>query len=318
MFSGGASGSMSGSTTTGQSESDFWTKKQHEIAQQLGSFISDQDLSQGATAYGGQLAGTAKPESLQNLFSGANAFSSGDMKSGQPGSNLFQHYQMYSNPEEREARIGERLESRRAMLQPGREKEDAALKAKMARMGITSSSDMVKKQMDVGATREAEEGLIASDLRDRYESMGFQASEAALQSIGQIGTMQKQIEDMGAQAEYDEWLRTQPEYNPMIDIMMQYLGLQGESKTKSQESTSAWSASASGGMSGMSDEMMKMNVVAFEYIPEANQPAGVHLGLIAQEVEKVYPHLVNEIGGVKHINYATLSAILLTELQRRS
>jgi hypothetical protein len=128
--------------------------------------------------------------------------------------------------------------------------------------------------------------------------------------------MQKDIEDQGLQAEYDEWIRTQPEYSPVIEQMMAYLGLQGVAKTKGKGSTSSWSVTGSGG--GMSDERMKMNVYAFEYIPEAGQPEGVHLGLMAQEVEKKFPHLVYEVDGVKHINYATLASILMLELQRRS
>jgi hypothetical protein len=322
MFFGGGSGSYSQSSTKGRSESDFWTKEQKKVAQQLGKWMGGYDLSQGAKKYEGPLAGTATNESLQALFSGAGAYAKGDMKRGPwdaqapEGSNLFQHYQQWSSPEEREARIGERLESRRAMLGPEQAKQDAAMKAKMRSMGLASSTDALQQEADIAQTRQAEESLIASDLRDRYEQLGFQASESALQSIQQIGGMQKQIEDMGYQAEYDEWLRTQPEYNPMVDLMMKYLGLQGTAKTKSNENTSAWSVSGSAG--AMSDERIKMNVVAFEYIPEANQPKGVHLGLIAQEVEKQYPHLVYEVDGVKHINYATLSAILMTELQRRS
>lgn len=321
MFGGSGSGSYSQSKTAMKSQSDFWTKRQHKIAEQLGGWISGHDLTRGMPAYQGQLAGTYTPQSMQSMFSGANAYARGDMAGGpwqEPaeGSQLFQHYNQWSDPAARERAIDTRLEARRTMLQPERERQDAAMKSQMAAMGLSSSSDMLKKQMDLQQTREAEESLIASDLRDRYEELGFQASEAGLNRLSEIGSLDYQIKNAGLEAEFNEWMRTQPEYSPVIELMMGYLGLQGVASTKGDSKTTAWSVSGSGG--GMSDEITKMNVYQFEYKPEFNQPEGTHIGLMAQEVERQFPHLVYEVDGIKHINYATLSALLLLELKRRS
>lgn len=253
---GGGSGSYSQASTKGKSKTDMWTSEQKKVAKQLGGWLGGYDLKEGIPGYEGQLAGTSRPETLSALFSGAQAYATGADQgnewTGPPaeGSGLFQHYRQWSNPEEQEARVSERLDARRRLLAPQQEQEDAALRSKMASMGLGSSSDVLKKQMDIEETRRAEEDLYAMDMLDKYEALGFQASEAALGTLQQIGGMQKQIEDMGAQAEYDEWLRTQPEYNPIVEQMMAYLGLQGVSTTKSKESTSAWSVSGSMGGSG--------------------------------------------------------------------
>ena len=105
----------------------------------------------------------------------------------------------------------------------------------------------------------------------------------------------------------------------MIEMMMAYLGLQGVSSTEGTSDTTAWSVSGSaGGASDMAvkDAILKLNAYSFTYKPTFDGPTGTQIGLMAQEVEKVYPHLVDTIDGVKHINYATLSAILLLELKK--
>jgi hypothetical protein len=322
MFGGSGSGSYSSSKTSMNSESDFWTKRQHKIAEQLGGWMSGHDLTKGMPKYQGQLAGSYTPQSMQTMFGAANRYAAGGQKPAnawetrEPGSQLFAHYDQYSDPAKREAAIGERLEARRQMLAPQREKQDSAMKAQMASMGLSSSSDVLKHQSDIESVRQGEEAMMASQMRDRYEELGFQASEAGLNRLTEISNMDYQVKNAGLAAEFEEFMRTQPEYSPMIEMMMGYLGLQGVSSTKGDSSTKAWSVSGSAG--GMSDIAAKMNVYQFEYKPEFNQPEGVHLGLMAQEVERQFPHLVKEIDGVKHINYATLSAILLAELKRRS
>ena len=322
MFGGSGSGSYSESDTKMSSKSDFWTKRQHKIAEQLGSWISGHDLSKGMPKYEGQLAGTYTPKSMQSMFRGAEQYATGKTgpwQGGGEGSQLFKHYGTWASPEKREAAIGERLESRREMLRPGREKEDAAMKAQMAAMGLSSSSDVLKKQADIESGRQAEEAYMASDLRDRYEELGFQASESGLNRLSEISAMDYQVKNAGLEAEFTEWLRTQPEYSPMIEMMMGYLGLQGVSSTEGQSKTTAWSASGSAGYASdeaVKDAITKLDAYSFTYKPTFDGPAGTQIGLMAQEVEKVWPHLVDDVDGVKHINYATLSAILLLELKK--
>lgn len=48
-----------------------------------------------------------------------------------------------------------------------------------------------------------------------------------------------------------------------------------------------------------------VNVYEFEYKPEYNLPKGVHVGVIAQEVEHM-PNVVTEIDGIKHVDYTEL------------
>jgi len=328
MFGGSGSGSYSSSKTRMSSESDFWTKRQHQIAEQLGSWMSGADLSKGMKKYGGQLGGTYTPRSMQSMFSGADAYARGEMQPqggaygrAPEGSQLFQHYDTWKDPAARETAIGERLEARSRMLAPGREREDSAMKAQMAAMGLSYSSDMLKQQADVTKSREAEEDFLASGLRDRYEELGFQASEAGLNRLTEISQMDYQVKNAGLEAEFQEWLRTQPEYSPMIEMMMNYLGLQGVSSTTGDSQTSAWSVSGSGGGASdmaVKDAITKLDAYSFTYKPTFDGPMHPQIGLMAQEVEKVYPHLVESIDGVKHINYATLSALLLLELKRRS
>lgn len=46
-----------------------------------------------------------------------------------------------------------------------------------------------------------------------------------------------------------------------------------------------------------------LNIYEFEFKPEYEQPAGKHIGVIAQEVEQVLPDAVKEINGIKHVDY---------------
>ena len=56
----------------------------------------------------------------------------------------------------------------------------------------------------------------------------------------------------------------------------------------------------------------------WKYDKEAKELQGVHYGLIAQEVQKVFPELVYERGGQLSINYIELIPLLILEVQKLS
>ena len=66
-------------------------------------------------------------------------------------------------------------------------------------------------------------------------------------------------------------------------------------------------------LQGVTDKIREIRGVRFNYKPESGlNPSVDHLGVIAQEVEKVFPELVIDSGkGYKTMNYVSLSAVLL-------
>jgi hypothetical protein len=71
-------------------------------------------------------------------------------------------------------------------------------------------------------------------------------------------------------------------------------------------------------MADSTDRLMKLRPVTFRY---KNDPDAVtQYGLVAEEVERVYPELVvhDSQGKVESVRYSMLSAMLLNELQKRS
>lgn len=162
-----------------------------------------------------------------------------------PQSDLFSHYDYFDNPE---LRTEEAVEHYDELVAQDREKEDALLRSRMKSMGLQHSTDMLKHQSDINRRREAEKMVFADSIRQRYEDMGFMAGESEMASIERLGGMQSEIENQGLAAEFNEWLRTQPENNPMLQVMLQYLGLQGKADTTTHGSNWAVSGSGGGGM----------------------------------------------------------------------
>lgn len=321
MFGGGGSGFFQQSKSKSKSKEKFWTGEQQKVAKGLGNYYQqwidpETGTLTGVNPYEGKLAGTYEPGAMSNLFKQATAYSEGDYE----GSPLFRHYAQYSDPEQRAQMVEDRVGVRQRILDPQQEKQDSLMRAKMKSMGLQHSTDMLKTQADIEGVRQAETEAYAMDLMDRYEQLGFEASEAAMQTLSNVASMDYEITNRGLEAEFNEWLRMQPENNPIIEQMMAYLGLQGIAESKGKVGTTEWGVS--GSASYMSDEKTKCNVVdltpiAFNYKEEYG---GGHpqIGIMAQEVEKLYPHLVEVVDGVKVVNYATLSAILLLALKARS
>jgi hypothetical protein len=71
-------------------------------------------------------------------------------------------------------------------------------------------------------------------------------------------------------------------------------------------------------MDAASSNLMKLRPVTFRY---KDDPAGtLQYGLVAEEVEKLYPELVTHTtdGQVQSVRYSTLTGMLLNELQKQS
>jgi len=63
------------------------------------------------------------------------------------------------------------------------------------------------------------------------------------------------------------------------------------------------------------DQIVKLRAVQYESINDKD--GNTRLGMIAQELEKVYPELVSETSGYKTINYSLLSVVLLEAIKEQ-
>jgi len=299
-----------------------WTPEQQKLAKQFIDEYLTPRLGKGLEEYQGRLPGTGGPSTLQ-----AKAFAAlEDVDMG--------------TPEDWTNRVNTYLESRRKYLAPTYEKQDALLKEKMASMGLQHSTDVLKAQSDVLGTRAAEESMIGAEKYDQYEQMGLTVYP---QMLASIGTMQKEIEDAGDVARFQEWLRTQPEYSPVIDQIMSILGMQPVEKGDIQTRgfTQEWGASGS----YTSDKRTKKNLIdltpfapiyaqglrrltkltpfAFQYKQEIISDGDqVHVGVVADQLKMIVPELVHTvtINGEEYlaVDYAGLAVRLLLELKARS
>src|SRR5436305_1762776 len=66
------------------------------------------------------------------------------------------------------------------------------------------------------------------------------------------------------------------------------------------------------------DGLMKLRPVTFTYKPD--QQAVKQYGLVAEEVEQVYPELVvrDNTGQIQSVRYSMLTSMLLNELQKQT
>lgn len=72
-------------------------------------------------------------------------------------------------------------------------------------------------------------------------------------------------------------------------------------------------------LQGVTDKLREIRGVRFNYIPESGlNPEVEHLGVIAQEVERVFPELViDSQRGYKTMDYVSLSAVLLQAVKEQ-
>ena len=68
----------------------------------------------------------------------------------------------------------------------------------------------------------------------------------------------------------------------------------------------------------LNDGLARLQPVRFRFRAGTNRPEGAHIGLIAQEVEAVFPELVSEgANGYLSVSYANLSAVLVQALNEQ-
>ncbi|NOY38365.1 MAG: tail fiber domain-containing protein, partial [Chlorobi bacterium] len=71
-------------------------------------------------------------------------------------------------------------------------------------------------------------------------------------------------------------------------------------------------------LSGTLEKINRINPVSFEFKNTNTHPAGTQIGLIAQEVQKVFPELVSEgAHGYLSVNYTKLTAVLLEAIKEQ-
>lgn len=73
-------------------------------------------------------------------------------------------------------------------------------------------------------------------------------------------------------------------------------------------------------LTGALNLISNLDVYQYQYnknqFPDKNLPSGEHIGLMAQDLEKVLPHLVKEDSdGYKYVNYSGLSPLLLSAIK---
>jgi hypothetical protein len=234
---GGSGGYGSSSERSSQNWSaNYWTPEQKKAAGDLWSNYFSTRIGTGLPGYGGQLPGTSGPSDIQKtLFGDAEA-----------GTGAFASWARLAGPEEWHKRVSERAATEQGLLQPAREKEDALLKSRMAGLGLSSSSDVVKAEMDLSNQRELQDQQFRQGMYDYYENLGLQVTPQVIETMSQLGESQRQITEQGLQSKFQEWLRTQPEYSPVIEQLLGYLGLRGEEsgQSSSRGSSTSWGIGA--------------------------------------------------------------------------
>jgi hypothetical protein len=201
-----------------------WTPEQAGLAKDFISYVQPY-VGKGATAYPGQLPGTAGAGALQTK--------------------AFEQLEglQYGGPEDWKKRVKDYLKSRREYLAPAWEEEEALLGGKMATMGLQHSTDMVKEMLDLKKTRTAQESMIGAEKYDAYERF---ATLELPQVMAEIGNMQREIAELGLSAEFQEFLRTQPEYSPYLDLALSILGMYPVEYGKIKTATDEWGWGAKG------------------------------------------------------------------------
>jgi hypothetical protein len=235
MFGLGGGYGQGSEESEGSYSKDLWTPQQKKTAKGFYQNYLRDRIGQGMPGYEGEL--TAGPSDIQNtLFS--------DVKSGTGAFGAWAN--LAKGPEEWNRRVAERSATEQGLLAPERAKEDALLKSKMASMGLSSSSDVLKAGMDLSNKRELQDTQFRQQLYDQYEQLGLQVTPQVISAISDIGNTQREIEQQGLTAKYQEWLRQQPEYSPVIAQLLQFLGLRGAESGTSEASGSSTSWGVTG------------------------------------------------------------------------
>lgn len=177
-------------------------------------------------------------------------------------------------------------------------------------------------------------------LAAQFGPMQFQAQQAHMArqaqvpgQIANLGAVQRGIGAEQQQFDLDRFMAADPSRNQALGLLPQTLGtsafdtavFQGFRQPHFLEATAGGIGGAVGGMMA-SDERVKENIVPIEDALEKldklegktfnykinKEPNG---GLIAQDIEKVLPQAVVEIGGVKYVNYYAVLGLLVNAVK---
>lgn len=227
---GSGFGILGGGKEKTKTDMDMWTDWQKKLGRLFGEEYLMPRLGKGMERYEGILPGTSGPSGVQQQVF--------DVAAG---------WTPFGGAESMDERVAERLGTRRKLMQPTWEKEDALLKEQAYKMGLASSSDVLKERAQLQHTRAAEEEAFSQGLYDLYEQWNLELTPQAMQTMAQVGEMQRMITEQGHQAEFNEWLRTQPEYSPVIDQILAVLGMQPVQRGTQESDYMYWEGGGQGG-----------------------------------------------------------------------
>lgn len=207
------------SRTKTSTQTNYWTPEQQKLGKSLFADYLQPRVGTGLQTYWGQLPGTAgatAPE--KSLFSQAGT-----------GTGLFSLGTALGDPNNWQNLVNQRVGSYDILNKPVYEAQDTALKEGMAKMGLSYSSDLLKKETDVAEQRAAQRQAFAQNMYDAYQKLGLEANQQTIDNMLKVGELQRQIEEAGLTAKFQEWLRTRPEYSPVIDQLLAALGIKAYS-----------------------------------------------------------------------------------------
>ena len=196
------------------------------------------------------------------------------------------------------------------------------LNAQAAPYLIQGQQDQLNRQLQ-GAT-------IANNLALTPGELSNQGANLA-GNIFNIGAGERSITNEQLQAEYQKWLQSQGYNNPWLNLMPSALGTQAfENVVTPPAPTILSQLSSAAGAVGkfVSDRAVKENITpmdnalekvksltGYSYNYTFNETANRNGGIIAQDLEKILPDAVSEIGGIKYVRYDAVIALLINAVK---
>lgn len=230
MGGGSGYGVIGGGKEKTKTDIERWTKGQKKVSRRFINEYLMGRVGQGMERYGGILPGTSGPSDVEKgVYDAAEGWTP------------------FGGAADMDERVSERLDTRRKLMKPTWEKEDALLKEQAFKMGLGSSSDILKERSDVQHIRGAEEEAFSQGLYDMYEQWNLELTPQAMATMAKVGESQRAITEAGHQAEFNEWIRTQPEYSPVIDQILALLGMQPVEKGTQKTDYMYWEVGGQGG-----------------------------------------------------------------------
>jgi len=202
-----------------------------------------------------------------------------------------------------------------------RDQQQQALEAQLANQGVTLGSEAYRNAMDqFGRTQN--DYLIAADLASGGEARNAYAT--ALQGRSQPINELSALLGLG-QVQNPQFQNTpQTGISPTDYMGAVNMGYQGQLNSYNQQQQNNRSTLGSlAGLAGtagwlaFSDERLKTDIVevgstkvdvpVYEYRYKWEEPGTKHIGVMAQELEKVRPDAVHQVGAYKAVDYSKVA-----------